>query len=251
MFCNIYWNLRSSNFANSCSIDWHSTSINSLSYIIFLMLVGFIIPLIVVVSSYVGICLSLHQVNPLSTGGRKSLFKAIHFSSFTYLFELSESTEYLCLSIRLKTRSQQIPRSKRWFRQRRSLRKIHFLGSFSQLRFALRAQLKEHNFSVWKTCHRLRVVWSVSLKGRRQRLLNSSLSFNLSVNNKLEDVISNITGFSLSYLSFKGFIHKLKTVCVTQSQLYSLKFKCQFKWEWTQVLAKYRTRHPTGKISWK
>jgi c-opsin len=46
----------------SCSVDWESTTFNSLTYIAFLFVIGFLIPVIAIVSSYVGVCITLHQV---------------------------------------------------------------------------------------------------------------------------------------------------------------------------------------------
>lgn len=46
----------------SCSVDWESTTLNSLTYIAFLFVIGFLVPVIVIVSSYAGVCITLHQV---------------------------------------------------------------------------------------------------------------------------------------------------------------------------------------------
>ncbi len=46
----------------SCSIDWMNITFNSLSYTAFILLIAFLAPVIVIFSSYVGICFTLHKV---------------------------------------------------------------------------------------------------------------------------------------------------------------------------------------------
>lgn len=49
----------------SCSVNWESQTANATSYIIFLFIFGLILPLAVIIYSYINIVLEMRKVSPV------------------------------------------------------------------------------------------------------------------------------------------------------------------------------------------